>query len=360
MIKIYCQYSYGGYKTFFIDGLSNEPLGQDKEVTIGTSHGFPKSAQVFFQFGGSRLVYRKLNTGELALVVREIPSNDVDSSGRPLFCAVQFVGNVEDRAILDNLALKIANDITSFETFFADLFYVRQGLHIEGDKLRAYIEDHDSDFVVIGEKHPSFLSIGKKKDGVFLFVPLSEKFGKDTDVTPRVCNELMLTKEDLKESVIGPKEFSKLQNKLKIVVQTAGTDVSSTEHGSVVGKSVETENKIDVATNSDEKERLAALEKENKELKSQYRQDAEKWALQGNENFKALKALQGNLDKSIEENRRLSNQFKFYKRLSYGLAGICMVLFLALIGTCSRSNENKNVKESHNAEQLDDINNLKS
>ena len=47
MIKVYCQYSYGGFKTFYIEGLENEPM--EKEVIDDTVYDFPEDAYCYFQ-----------------------------------------------------------------------------------------------------------------------------------------------------------------------------------------------------------------------------------------------------------------------------------------------------------------------
>ena len=117
MIKVYCQYSYGGFKTFYIEGLENEPM--EKEVIDDTVYDFPEDAYCYFQYGGAKMVYRQLKDGRYDLVVREIPSLNTDGDGRQIPCAVQFVGDAEDKQTLDHLAQDIAYDMFSFENFFA-------------------------------------------------------------------------------------------------------------------------------------------------------------------------------------------------------------------------------------------------
>ena len=68
MIKVYCQYSYGGFKTFYIEGLENEPM--EKEVIDDTVYDFPEDAYCYFQYGGAKMVYRQLKDGRYDLVVR--------------------------------------------------------------------------------------------------------------------------------------------------------------------------------------------------------------------------------------------------------------------------------------------------
>lgn len=210
MIKVYCQYSYGGFKTFYIEGLENEPM--EKEVIDDTVYDFPEDAYCYFQYGGAKMVYRQLKDGRYDLVVREIPSLNTDGDGRQIPCAVQFVGDAEDKQTLDHLAQDIAHDMLSFENFFAYLFRIRKGLRIDGNKLYEFIKKHSNggDY---GTEIPQLQNVSSIKNGVMLFVPLSEKFGVDKFVTENVCNELGLNYKELKHAncVIRNSELIKLQ-----------------------------------------------------------------------------------------------------------------------------------------------------
>lgn len=210
MIKVYCQYSYGGFKTFYIEGSENESL--EKEVINDTVYDFPDDAYCYFQYGGAKIVYRQLKDGRYDLVVREIPTLYPDGDGRKIPCAVQFIGNAEDKQTLDHLAQDIAQDTLSFENFFAYLFRIRKGLRIDGKKLYEFIEKHSIEGDNITEI-PQLQNVSSIKNGVMLFVPLSEKFGVDKFVTENVCNELGLNYKELKHAncVIRNSELIKLQ-----------------------------------------------------------------------------------------------------------------------------------------------------
>lgn len=190
MVRIYCQYSYGGFKNFPIEGKKDELL--NKEVSNNDTYGFPTDANIFFSYGGIKMVYRQLENGEYTLVIKEIPSAHTDSDGRPIICAVQFIGGEKERLTLDNMAISIANDINSFEAFFKDLFFEQEGLRLEGDKLRAYINSFNADYVFSGNS--KLLNIPKSNVRVFLLVALSSNFG-DKVVTEKVLNELNLRQD---------------------------------------------------------------------------------------------------------------------------------------------------------------------
>lgn len=191
MVRIYCQYSYGGFKNFPIEGKKDELL--DKEVSNNDTYDFPTDANIFFSYGGIKMVYRQLENGEYTLVIKEIPSAHTDSDGRPIICAVQFIGGEKERLTLDNMAISIANDINSFEAFFKDLFFEQEGLRLEGDKLRAYINSFNADYVFSGSS--KLLNIPKSNVRVFLLVALSSNFGPDKIITEKVLNELNLRQD---------------------------------------------------------------------------------------------------------------------------------------------------------------------
>lgn len=348
MIKIFSQYSYGGFKTLSLEGVENELLGPKSEVTFDNNHGFPQDAQRFFQFGGCKMIYLKLSSGEFSLVVREIPSNDVDGAGRAISCAVQFIGQKEDRRTLDNMALIIANDVVGFGTFFANLFYVRQGLHIEGEKIRNFIDECSSNIIVEGETHPSLLSISKKQQGVFLFVPLSEKFGIDRDVTNHVSEELKLKKNELKGSVVSMKELNQIQNKLKIVslVQKISTGIikpiSHEESDNnirefdekVQGNYVEDYSENPVA-NPINDNLVAVLESEIQKLKKIIVEKEKANYQQVNELSKKHLELQSILKRKIDECETVSNKLGFYKKVVYVLAATTVTFVVAFFVNCS-------------------------
>lgn len=191
MVRIYCQYSYGGFKNFPIEGKKDELL--DKEVSNNDTYDFPTDANIFFSYGGIKMVYRQLENGEYTLVIKEIPSVHTDSDGRPIICAVQFIGGKKERLTLDNMAISIANDINRFEAFFKDLFFEQEGLRLEGDKIRAYINSFNADYVFSGSS--KLLNIPKSNVRVFLLVALSSNFGPDKIITEKVLNELNLRQD---------------------------------------------------------------------------------------------------------------------------------------------------------------------
>lgn len=217
MIRIYLQYSYGGFKTFFIEGKEKEAVNM--EVTNDTPYDFPQDAHCYFQYGGAKMVYRYLNNGALDLVIREIPSIHKDGDGRSIPCAVQFIGDEEDRLTLDHLATDIVNDIEKFHDFFSLLFRVRDGLRIDGDKLRKWIDEHNVPFVC-DTNVPQIKNIQIIKSDVILFVPLSRNFGVDEFVTNNVSSELNLPFAQMKRDncIIKSSDFSLIQKKSKISI----------------------------------------------------------------------------------------------------------------------------------------------
>lgn len=212
MIRIYCQYSYGGFKTFRINGEQHEQLTQ--VVTAESNYGFPPLSDLYFNQGGAKMLYRYLDSNTLALIVKEIPGHGLDTDNRPISCAVQFIGDAGDRSILDRLTIRIANNVEKFENEFADMFDLRGGLHFEGDKLATIIKECESECDYEGESR--LLRICEQKGTVLLFVPFSENFGREEKVTNKIISELQLpdeTRED--DRMIRLSELEKIQYLLK-------------------------------------------------------------------------------------------------------------------------------------------------
>lgn len=277
MIKVYCQYSYGGFKTFYIEGSENESL--EKEVINDTVYDFPEDAYCYFQYGGAKMVYRQLKDGRYDLVVREIPTLYPDGDGRKIPCAVQFIGNAEDKQTLDHLAQDIAQDTLSFENFFAYLFRIRKGLRIDGKKLYEFIEKHSIEGDNITEI-PQLQNVSSIKNGVMLFVPLSEKFGVDKFVTENVCNELGLNYKELKHAncVIRNSELIKLQKheeepedvELPTVTPIDNPNEDPTEEVNLLKKQLsdlEKEKKALLEETQQMKAKVEALKQSNQQMK---------------------------------------------------------------------------------------------
>ena len=247
MIRIYLQYSYGGFKTFFIEGKENESVNM--EVTNDEVHGFPDEAYCYFQYGGAKMVYRYLTNNTLDLVIREIPSIHKDGDGRSIPCAVQFIGDNEDRKTLDYMAIEIANNIEEFHSFFSNLFRVRGGLRIDGDILRSWINKHNVP-IICETPIPQILNIPKIKSGVMFFVPMSKKYGLDEIVTHNVSAELKLPFSQMKNdnTILEYNKLSIIENKTTIIERKTITDTTDDETGEEIKtieqlkKEIETKN----------------------------------------------------------------------------------------------------------------------
>lgn len=150
--------------------------------------------------------------------MREIPSIHKDGDGRSIPCAVQFIGEAEDRQTIDHIATDIVNDINKFHEFFSMLFRIKEGLRIDGDKLRTWINEHNVPFIC-ETTVPEIKNIVNIKSGVILFVPLSNNFGIDDFVTKNVTSELNLpyTKMQEDDCVITNAKLSIIQRKSTLI-----------------------------------------------------------------------------------------------------------------------------------------------
>lgn len=219
MIRYYCQYSYGGFKTYRIKGEAHEALTQI--VTTENRYGFPELAGMYFDKGGAKILYRMIDANTLALIVREIPGPEKDTDNRPISCAVQFIGDISDRETLDRLTISIANNLHKFENEFADMFDLRGGLHFEGDKLAALVKDCEIECGYDGDS--KLLNVRQQKGTVLLFVPFSDNFGRDEKVTAKLLSELQLPEEAFAENkLIKWSELMSIQYMIKPITMEDG------------------------------------------------------------------------------------------------------------------------------------------
>lgn len=291
MIRFYCQYSYGGFKTFRINGESHEELTQI--VTAENNYGFPPLADLYFNQGGAKVLYRYLDSQTLSLVVKEIPGHGLDTDNRPISCAMQFIGDAEDRGVMDRLAIHIANNLEKFEKAFADMFDLRGGLHFEGDQLVEIVKTCELKCDYEGDS--KLLRVREQKGTVLLFVPFSDNFGRDDKVTAKTLSELQLPKEACEEDrMIRLSELLRMQYLLKPVAVK--------------------EKKEDKSENGEDNDRLKSeleeLMAENAHLR--------KTAADANKELNALK----------------EKDSKFLKTLYFVIAIVCAVFFLLVITKC--------------------------
>lgn len=309
MIKIFIQYSYGGFKTLLVEGLENELVNQ--EVANENDYGFPQDAYCHFQYGGAKMIYRHLNSGQLDLVVREIPSIHTDGDGRSIPCAVQFIGDPVDRNVLDYMAIEIANNIQKFHDFFSNLFWEERGLRIEGDKLREWIDGHNVPFIC-DSPSAQIKNIPNIKSGVILFVPMSGNYGIDKNVTDRVTKELRLPLDlaDQKERYISVMELDILQGKSIIASGVSGTP---------------TDNGIPEESSKDEqiailKNKIAEKDKEITNLKQRVNDDVER-----------MRILQSDKENLQAQNNEMADKLVLNKKIVYAVAATAAVLGLILL-----------------------------
>lgn len=370
MITIYCQYSYGGFKNFFIEGNENELV--DKEVSDEDSFSFPDHAWKYFQYGGFKMIYRYFDLDKLVLVVKDIPSIHKDGNGRSIPCALQFVGDSSDRMLLDNMAVGIATDLNGFSNFFANLFYIqRDGLHIKGNELRKFIK-LVGDGVEMSQTLPAQLNnIRQRGSGVLFFVPTSDKFGKDRAVTDKVCNELAIKINEISNNYMPLSSLKTYQTEVDY------SAVVNTENNVIVNSDLQThqETNEDTATNNtksndvvDKLKDLAATIKDlhNDQMqkvkgfvtevsKSHIETAVSEFVKQNSELGETVKtlqeevsALQTELKNSRGANSSLQNQIEirdrklsFQKKVISALSVVAGLLLVSLIGHCACNGEKK-------------------
>lgn len=190
-MRIFCQYSYNGFATFRINEGKRVKL--IKVTPSDSKDGLPTLADLYFNYGGVKLLYRYLNRETLALIICGIPSPEVDTFDRPINCAVQFIGNATERYLLDSLAKRITENLDDFESNFSDMFDLVGGLYFESDKLFSFI--YDSKNYQGKMTHPALSKLENRQGEVLLFVPVSDNFGIDPVSTSKTLKELQLPRE---------------------------------------------------------------------------------------------------------------------------------------------------------------------
>lgn len=140
-MKYYCLFHTSGFRTYRIHGEENEALSEEKKVTGDCAQEYPGAAEPYMNKPGAGFLFQYINENTITLVVNEIDSIKQDTAGNPIKCAFQVIANADEKDQVGKLAAKIKNDLESFNAFYSDLFSMRGGLHIEGSKLKDYIED---------------------------------------------------------------------------------------------------------------------------------------------------------------------------------------------------------------------------
>lgn len=224
MINFYCQYSFGGFRTFRINGTENEAL-KEQEVTSSDPLDFPTMGSVYFNYGGAKLLYRVFDSGELAVIVREIPGVERDTDGRLINCALQIIASPDEKALMDNVALEIINTLPKFEKDFAAGFSLRGGLHYNGEFLTNFVEKLRGK--VAETSAPQLEDLAEHPGPVYLFVPSSPLFMNDPKLQAKVVRELHLGSEssEIKNTLaatISPSKLPELVGSVNFVAASTG------------------------------------------------------------------------------------------------------------------------------------------
>ena len=278
MIRYYCQYSYGGFKTFRINGESHEALVQ--EVKAENNYGFPPLADLYFNQGGAKILYRYLDKNTITLIIREIPGPGLDTDNRQINCAIQFIGDASDRKHLDRLAIKLSNNLSKFEADFANMFDMRGGLFFDGDKLTEIVKECEAECTYEGESR--LMQISNRKGTVLLFVPFSANFGTDPKVTEKILAEPKLPEEATdSDRIISLFELKRIQNFIEMKpkktdgVKEDTVEMITDNYDDLKKQFEDTKRKLDEKQQECSHLREVAVQttKENKCLKTEY----DKW-----------------------------------------------------------------------------------
>lgn len=140
MLRVYCHYSYAGYKLY---NLTKEGI---KEITSSDRCGISQASITYFSRYGLKEAFLPLPDGSWILLVHDIPSDELDDLGRKKNCSLQLIANGrESRLFLAKVAIAIANDMNGFERFFASLFSIDNELKFDYDSLSKFLDEIDKE-----------------------------------------------------------------------------------------------------------------------------------------------------------------------------------------------------------------------
>ena len=202
-MRYYCQYHHGGFRTYRIEGISNELL--DKIVTSEHRYDLPLETEEDINNNGLKLVYRQIGDDTLSLTVRKIPSLKTDTAGEPIESSLVIIGDLkEDRSCFEALVGYYVNNREEFDDSIRTLFSLRGGLHIEGDKLVTFVKSFkdtplkDNIDLLETRENPFVCTLPLKSDKLVIHTDLGSP---DLDKKPNNS----LTKKDTKKKVNGKK-----------------------------------------------------------------------------------------------------------------------------------------------------------
>lgn len=147
MIRIYCQYSFGGYKIYNVspDGMN--------EVTAKDRYCIPDSGIRLFSHYGIKLIFAQDSDGMYELFVNDIPCKEKDDIGRSKTTSLLLTGfNQSDRQQLRKLAIMIVFELKKFEDFFSGLFKTSDRLDFNYEDFEKFIKITGSDEILESDR----------------------------------------------------------------------------------------------------------------------------------------------------------------------------------------------------------------
>lgn len=283
MIRFYCQYSYGGFRTFRINGEADEALkGQEVIYDDNTKENtldFPQMGSLYFNYGGVKLLYRVYDNGELAIVLREIPGLEKDTDGRPVNCALQIIGQESDKALMDNVVLEIISSLEKFEKDFSEEFSLRGGLHYNGEFLTKFVENLRDKTAEADA--PVLEDFASRRGPVYLFVPSSIYFMSDRNLQVKVIRDLRLASDSpevksLLDNTISPGRIAELSGTVTFTSgQTAecgNTGTTTTTATATTTDTTTTSSDTNTGVETDTRLQLLDLTRRNETLEAEKQQ----------------------------------------------------------------------------------------
>lgn len=142
MIKVFCQYSIGGFGVYEVDEKTQGKFSH--AITNDNMRGYPREAIRFFSISGYKLAYYEVNQ-LLIITLKNIPGLGKNSDGSPIPYSIQFVGDLSsDKSSMDRLCMWIASDIIRAQDSFHSILTKEDGIGIDTGMLDNILKEAET------------------------------------------------------------------------------------------------------------------------------------------------------------------------------------------------------------------------
>lgn len=218
MIKVFCQYSIGGFGVYEVDEKTQGKFSH--AITNDNMRGYPREAIKFFSISGYKLAYYEVNRLRI-ITIKNILGLGKNSDGSPIPYSIQFVGDLpSDKSSMDRLCVWMASDINRAQDSLHNILTNENGIGVNISKLNQVINDALNSPIPHDELMEKIHSVKSKLKLLITYGFTTGENGNDYIARP-LADALQLSYEKDKDAVcMTVKELSlkkgKYSNLLKI------------------------------------------------------------------------------------------------------------------------------------------------